>query len=127
MSHPAELEDSADPASALALITAPPRIDMDDLPGHIARGRRMRSQAIAAMAREIWDWLLRRPRRPVAEDALREEMLSALTAIRSSAEVLRDHPCITPGERSRFLGIVLDEEKRMERLLTHRFGRSDAI
>ncbi len=44
-------------------------------------------------------------------------MTSSLAAIRSTAELLRDHPNLDIAERKRFLGRLLEEEQRLERLL----------
>ncbi len=42
---------------------------------------------------------------------------TSLAAIRSAAELLRDFPTISEEERKRFVAIVLDEEKRLERMI----------
>lgn len=41
---------------------------------------------------------------------------SSLTAIRSSAEILRDNPDLPTAERARFVQILLAEESRLEQL-----------
>ncbi|MEM9735014.1 MAG: hypothetical protein AAF908_00215 [Pseudomonadota bacterium] len=53
---------------------------------------------------------------------LSEDILNALTAIRSSAEVLRDFPEIDPRQQRRFVEIVLAEEARLEALMPGLMG-----
>lgn len=42
---------------------------------------------------------------------------SPLTAMRCAAEILRDNPDLPPAERSRFVQVLLAEERRMEELI----------
>ncbi|MEM8697923.1 MAG: hypothetical protein AAGF44_02060 [Pseudomonadota bacterium] len=105
-----------DPAADLSL-PSPADLSPDQIARYLAHGRHLRARAVAASARAFWRWITRTGPKLSPADALEQELLSALTAIRASAEVLRDHPGITPVERNRFLGIVLDEERRMEQLL----------
>jgi signal transduction histidine kinase len=108
-----------------------------DLAAHyVARGRALRAQAIAGATRR----LSRRVRalfpgpsatapppepRPLdtrsedAVSALAGDLRPSLTAIRASAEALRDNPDIDSLKRRRFLDIVLIEEARLE-VLTSR-------
>ncbi|MEL7469740.1 MAG: hypothetical protein AAFN27_14890 [Pseudomonadota bacterium] len=50
-------------------------------------------------------------------DERSQTLLNALAAMRSSMEILRDTPDITPDQRTMFAGIALTEEARVERLL----------
>jgi hypothetical protein len=45
------------------------------------------------------------------------ELRTPLTSIRSFTEILFDHPDLDPGQREKFLGIVLKENERLTRLL----------
>lgn len=56
-----------------------------------------------------------------------EEFRSSLTALRSSAELLRDAPEIEPAQRRRLIDIVLAEEARLERLVERRFDGGGRI
>ncbi|MEX2518921.1 MAG: histidine kinase dimerization/phospho-acceptor domain-containing protein [Paracoccaceae bacterium] len=89
----------------------------------ILNGRRLRAEA----TRDMFLWLWRRPSavgewlrsaRPQAETTPRtHDVLNSLSALRASAEVLRDNPEIEPDQRRRLLDIVLSEEARLERLV----------
>lgn len=100
----------------------------DEIEWHIANGRRLRSQAFAEAGQHIREWLgsgmrrltiaVRRPpedRRNARSEDVVSALRSPLTAIRSFTEILIDNPHLEPAERSRFLRIVLDEERRLER------------
>lgn len=54
---------------------------------------------------------------------LSERVRTALTALRSSAELLRDYPDIAAEGRSQLVEIVLAEEQRLERLLSQTLAR----
>lgn len=45
------------------------------------------------------------------------ELRTPLTSIRAFTEILHDNPDLEPGERKRFLGIVLQEAERLSRLI----------
>lgn len=83
----------------------------------IARARRMRAEMIGGAVADAWRGL-----RGVFRRAAQHEALGALTAIRSAAESLRDHPEVGEAQRRRLIDIVLSEEARLERL----FGRRRA-
>ncbi|MEM7506456.1 MAG: histidine kinase dimerization/phospho-acceptor domain-containing protein [Pseudomonadota bacterium] len=50
-----------------------------------------------------------------------ERLRTSLTALRSSAELLRDHPQMAEDDRTQFVEIVLAEERRLEKLLASTF------
>ncbi len=96
---------------------------------HIQRARKLRAEAMARFIRELGA-ALRRTLRAMAgaassapgrtDDALSliaDRLQSPLTAIRCSAEILRDNPDIDAAERSRFLANLLAEEARLEALV----------
>ncbi len=45
------------------------------------------------------------------------ELRTPLTSIRAFSEILRDNPELEPGERERFLGVVIKETERLTRLI----------
>jgi len=45
------------------------------------------------------------------------ELRTPLTSIRAFSEILHDHPDLDPGERQRFLGLVIKESERLTRLI----------
>ena len=45
------------------------------------------------------------------------ELRTPLTSIRAFSEILRDHPALETGERSKFLGIIVKESERLTRLI----------
>ncbi|HUF55054.1 MAG TPA: hypothetical protein VMM55_00660 [Thermohalobaculum sp.] len=102
----------------------PTRAEID---WHVARGRQLRAEATAEALRAVGIWIRARAgapgspfrRRPAADagSALPTSLRPPLTAIRSAAEILHDHPDMAPQERARFVRILLDEERRLERLL----------
>jgi len=47
-----------------------------------------------------------------------------LTAIRSSAEILRDNPHLLPRQRHHFIEIVIAEDRRLTKLIDQIFGAS---
>ena len=120
-------------------LAAPYRHVTPDLVAYyVARGRQLRAQAIARIARHLTGRVraLFSPARRAdrGEAAGAEEALSALasgfrsplTAIRSSAEILRDNPDIDSVRRRRFLDIVLMEEARLEALVSQLLDGSTA-
>lgn len=74
-----------------------------------------------AMRAKTFAWLFA-GRGPAAETGaptpdVAHQVVNSLTAIRSTAEMLRDHPEIDVGERRHFLAMLLKEEARLEGLL----------
>jgi uncharacterized protein YjiS (DUF1127 family) len=55
-----------------------------------------------------------------------ERLRSPLTAIRSSAEVLRDHPDLPQGQRQAFLRAVIFESERLDREIGRVFDHREA-
>ena len=142
---PATREASAPPAARYQPSYRPIyRPISPDLAAHyIARGRELRAQAIAGATRR----LSRRVRalfagpgasapppepRPLdtpsqdAVSALAGDLRPSLTAIRASAEALRDNPNIDSFKRRRFLDIVLIEEARLEVLASRLIAAAKA-
>lgn len=87
------------------------------------RGRILRSAVVAELVQRGWrhlsSWLgVRLPalgNRPI--DRVADELLSPLTAMRSTAEILRDHPDLDPAERDVLLRALLYENHRLERFI----------
>ncbi|MEM7236578.1 MAG: hypothetical protein AAF501_01960 [Pseudomonadota bacterium] len=52
-----------------------------------------------------------------AANRIEHSMITSLAALRSSAEILRDHPELEGKARDRFLQIILSEEARLENTL----------
>ncbi|MFN3262555.1 MAG: hypothetical protein ACE37J_18570 [Pikeienuella sp.] len=104
----------------------PYRADLDyaAVDAAMLHARRLRAEAMAATLIALWrapgaalDWL--RAARPAAAAPRRhaaERIRTALTGLRASAEILRDHPDISAAERRRLVEIVLAEEARLEAL-----------
>jgi hypothetical protein len=103
-----------------------------DLAAHyVARGHELRAQAIAEATRRLSRRVRAlfpgpgtsapppepRPLAPRPQDAvsaLADDLRPSLSAIRASAEALRDNPDIDSAKRRRFLDIVLIEQARLE-------------
>jgi signal transduction histidine kinase len=129
-----ETRDASAPASGRDQTTARPayRPISPDLAAHyVARGRDLRAQAIAEATRRLSRRLRAlfpgpgasapppepRPLDPRPQDAvsaLAGDLRPSLSAIRASAEALRDNPDIDSAKRRRFLDIVLIEQARLE-------------
>ncbi len=103
----------------------PYRADLDcaAIDAAMLHARRLRAEAMAATLIALWrapgvalDWL--RAARPSATPRRHaaERIRTALTGLRASAEILRDHPDISAAERRRLVEIVLAEEARLEAL-----------
>lgn len=108
------------PASdnALSDFVTPTQAEMD---AHLRRAHVMRAEAVQAMGRAFRAWVrsfFQAKQKPATD----LEAISALTALRSSAEALRDNPDTHRDTRLRLVDIVLKEEARLERIFT-RLGR----
>lgn len=104
---------------------------------YVARGHHLRAEALAAMARRLAArvrWFFEPtpegeatgkagPEDPLS--ILASDLRSPLTAIRSSAEILRDNPDIDSVKRRRFVDIVLAEEARLEALVARMLDASN--
>ena len=95
---------------------------------HVANGRRLRAEAVAAGTAAFGGWIRQAAgaaRHRLATRASGSSgtadtattLRAPLTAIRSTAEILHDNPDLSPAERTRFLRALLDEEQRLERLV----------
>lgn len=47
------------------------------------------------------------------------DLLNSLTSVHCVSEILRDNPGIDPGQRQRFLGIILSETQRLIGMVDH--------
>lgn len=105
----------------------PPALCPADRDRLLRRARKRRAEAaregIAAVRQWLTTWRAGSARQRAEDDealkaALADALRSPLTAIRSAAEILRDHGDIAPGERHRFIGTLLKEEARLEALVS---------
>lgn len=96
----------------------------EEVAWHVRNAQRLRSQVIGSALRAG----ARRLRAAGAQAAravcgagqgseATAALRSPLTAMRCAAEILRDNPDLPPAERSRFLQVLLAEERRMEELV----------
>ncbi|MEL7466702.1 MAG: hypothetical protein AAFN79_21690 [Pseudomonadota bacterium] len=96
---------------------APPApISLEEIDAAMRRAHLMRSLYIGEVWRSAFAALRRLAgfkSRPDVEHAKR----AALASLRSSAEILRDHPDIDTAQRRTLIDVVLAEEARLERLL----------
>ncbi|QIE55497.1 hypothetical protein G5B40_08515 [Pikeienuella piscinae] len=97
-----------------------PDITFEEIDAAMSRARRLRAEAVAAGFAGLW----RAPARLFTRRAAPHHVRTSLTALRSSAEILRDNPEIDPAQRRRLVDIVLAEEARLERLIG-RYDRSE--
>ena len=96
---------------------------------YIARGRRLRAEAMATMFRQAGAALRGLVSGPFGQRAgraspapdllaqLADRLRTPLTSIRSSAEILRDNPDLPQDQRKRFLDAVIAEDQRLTRLV----------
>lgn len=102
-----------------------PDITPELIDAYIRRGREMQAEELRRLLRGLGlrlRALVRAARRrPSPAAAVLAEVAGdlgpRLTSIRSSAELLRDHPDIDPDARSRAVETVLAEEARIERVV----------
>ena len=105
-------------------------IGRDEVAAYIARGKRLRAEALRAgvvaagnFLAELLRGLSHRPTRLIGgaasgrgqADALSHDLRTPLTAIRSCSEVLLDHPDMPGDHRRRFIGSIHEETLRLER------------
>ena len=85
----------------------------------IERARTLRAVAIRDAIGSVFAWPRRflLSTRSSGQDVSAHRVLSALTAIRASAEVLRDYPDLRPEERRRFAETVVAEQRRLEQMV----------
>lgn len=102
----------------------------DEIEAHMRLAHEMRARAAREMLGALFSIKSRPAAEPAAEEplsALSEGLRAPLTSIRSSAEILRDHPEISPQERSRFVSNMLEAEARLEAVVSRlmRAARSE--
>lgn len=52
-----------------------------------------------------------------ADQAVNHEFINSLTSVKSLSELLVDYPGLEDGDRNRFLNLILNETKRLTRLM----------
>ena len=116
-----ELTDPLEPGAAVLprpQELAPPEITQEMIDHYVRVGNRMRSDMIIGAFAGIGRLIAAPFRDPVpGSEALAERIATSLTAIRCSAELLRDAPELPEQDRSRHARIVLAEEARLEKLV----------
>ncbi len=117
--------------------TAPPAagdLDPERLQGFLRRAHAERADAVHLLllriGRTVRALVRPRSRAGVDEgqlyDLVEHELRTPLTAIRSAAEILRDHVELTPEERRRFLDVVLADNARLERFVDRLLAAASA-
>ena len=105
-----------------------PQITPEMVDYYVRYGQRLRSAMIAMAISRAWASIARLWRAPAMESVRPIEMkaerfANSLAAIRSSAESLRDAKDMSEVERARFVRIVLEEEFRLEQMLSETVRR----
>ena len=109
--------------------TAPLEIPPDMIEFHVTRARRLRAGAFGQAIRrlrslfgrrrlppvELTPIVVARPRPDI--DRLAETLRQPLTSIRSLSELLQENPDLTPEEQAKMLGLIVEETKRLNRLI----------
>lgn len=96
-------------------------LSMTEIQAHYRRGRELQAQAIGAFFSRIFgrdaDAHARREDRAVAAPSIMQALARSLTTVRTTSELLRDHPEIGPRgpQRQRLVGALEDERARLER------------
>ncbi len=91
---------------------------------YIRKGRALRARyirdCVAGLAAAV-SLVFSRPKRKqntkVPAEQIGEALRTPLTSIRSFSEILRNHPELTQQQRSRYLDIIIEESKRLERVI----------
>ncbi|MFK7943961.1 MAG: hypothetical protein AB8B85_13750 [Paracoccaceae bacterium] len=89
---------------------------------YIKYGNHLRAATLASYTKMLGDRIARlwgggQVTPKPASETVSDRFANSLTAIRSSAEILRDTPELDAPERARFVAIVLEEERRLARAL----------
>jgi len=114
-------EDVAPAASAAPL-------SMTDIQAHYRRGRELQAEAIGAFFSRLFgrdaEAPGRRADRAVAAPSIVQALVRSLTTVRTTSELLRDHPEIGPRgpQRQRLVGALEDERARLERRFPKQAG-----
>ncbi len=95
----------------------------DEIDAHVRFAHEMRSRMVHDLIGALFSTKAKAPDAPATaeEGALStfsERLRAPLTSIRSSAEILRDHPEISDQERGRFLTNLLEAEARLETVVS---------
>lgn len=93
------------------------RVAPEMLGRHVRRAQRLQVKAGLDVAQGARRVITGQGRVPVAPEGVDERVATQLTAIRSSAELLRDAPDMSARDRARVLDVVLDAEARLEDVL----------
>ncbi|MEM1300679.1 MAG: hypothetical protein AAGH68_15505, partial [Pseudomonadota bacterium] len=88
---------------------------------YVRYGNHLRAATVAAHLSRLGRWIARLAGAESASQSpvntVADRFANGLAAIRSSAEVLRDIPDLDDEERALFVAIVLEEERRLARVL----------
>ena len=96
----------------------------DQLAYYVRKGRALRAYyfresmtgLVAAVSRFILGPKQKRDTE-VRTDRLGEDLRTPLTSIRSFSEILRSYPDLTQQQRSRYLDLIIEESRRLERVI----------
>jgi signal transduction histidine kinase len=104
---------------------------------YLRRGRRLRAEAVGRMAARLGSAFVhlftlgaRKRRRQTRLDddflaLVASGLRTPLTSIRSSAEILRDYPDLTPEQRRHFLEVVIAEDERLAQVISEILDASE--
>jgi len=104
---------------------ARPDVSPETIEFHTAQASALRAQSMGRLMRRLWGMLRRRPAvdatavapRAVDIDRLGETLRQPLTSIRSLSELLQDNPDLPAEQHARMLGLIVEETKRLNRLI----------
>lgn len=104
---------------------ARPDVSPETIEFHTARARALRTHSMRRLMRRLWGVLRRRPAvdadavalRVLDIDRLSETLRQPLTSIRSLSELLQDNPDLPAEQHARMLGLIVEETKRLNRLI----------
>ncbi|MCG8357145.1 MAG: hypothetical protein MI920_16395 [Kiloniellales bacterium] len=117
------------PAPGESFLTIAEPVSPEQVEAYLAEGRRLRAEAMRNFflaAKAAGARLFTSSERAMAPSSgqtpdflatVAGRLRTPLTSIRSSAEILRDNPDLPVEQRNRFLDMVIDEDKRLARLV----------